>query len=208
MGQFLVARSPHTPLAERQMTDLNKLADALADKIEASGTIMATGLEERVIDLLRTIATRDDVFLRMARAESDENQKLRDALATEHEARVRAEELGSEIWEACRTIRDMPEQGGCDDDVSPVDLWRAMQREARRACGAFDDAETPRISTLTARIAELEEALRPFANAADGLDPEDFAPDRPSHGRGRVTQNHLLTARHVLRRALLKQGEG
>lgn len=42
------------------------------------------------------------------------------------------------LLEALRDIADMPERGGCDDEITAVELWRLMQKRARKAIDAVE----------------------------------------------------------------------
>lgn len=44
------------------------------------------------------------------------------------------------LYETMREIASLPEQGGCGDGIDAVDLWRLMQRKARAAVEAYENA--------------------------------------------------------------------
>jgi len=44
-----------------------------------------------------------------------------------------------ELLAALRDIADMPKRGGCDDEVTAVELWQLMQKRARKAIAEVED---------------------------------------------------------------------
>jgi len=50
------------------------------------------------------------------------------------------DETAGALYETMREIASLPEQGGCGDGIDAVDLWMLMQRKARAAVEAYENA--------------------------------------------------------------------
>jgi len=52
------------------------------------------------------------------------------------------DERSGALYDAMHEIANLPEQGGCGDGIDAVDLWMLMQKKARAALDAYEQADT------------------------------------------------------------------